>query len=154
MIRQGLEALDQETPAPRELDTDRTTAAAPREPLDQHVCDEGSGVSSDEVVCAAVDKLTAAGMALMVLCAVVEVAILRVLGRLTPWTHRSEDPGLLWTSAGVGSVFGQQSQGIPGRALHGVHYQFSGACSWRAKMSGGPETETSPHDATRRPSSA
>jgi hypothetical protein len=38
----------------------------------------------------------------------VNVAIFLVLGRLTPWTHVSGDHRLLLTSAGVGSVFGQQ----------------------------------------------
>jgi hypothetical protein len=56
----------------------------------------------------AVDKLAAAVMALMVLFAVVDVAILLVPGRLTPWTHISDDHRLLLTPAGVGSVLGQQ----------------------------------------------
>jgi hypothetical protein len=47
-------------------------------------------------------------MALMVLFAVVDAAIFLVLGRLTPWTHISDDHRFLLTSAGVGSVFGQQ----------------------------------------------
>jgi hypothetical protein len=47
-------------------------------------------------------------MALMVLFAVVDVAIFLVLGRLTPWTRISDDHPFLLTSAGVGSVFGQQ----------------------------------------------
>jgi hypothetical protein len=38
----------------------------------------------------------------------VDVAIFLVLGRLTPWTLISDDHRLLLTSAGVGSVFGQQ----------------------------------------------
>jgi hypothetical protein len=38
----------------------------------------------------------------------VNVAIFLVLGRLTPWTHVSDDHRLPLTSAGVGSVFGQQ----------------------------------------------
>jgi hypothetical protein len=108
MIRKGLEALDQETQEPLEVDTHRTTDAAQRDPLDQQVFDECSGVSRDEVLFEAVDKLTAAGMALMVLFAVVDVAIFLVLGRLTPWTHVSGDHRLLLTSAGVGSVCGQQ----------------------------------------------
>jgi hypothetical protein len=67
-----------------------------------------SGIIRDEVLFEAVDKLTAAGMALMVLFAVVDVAIFLVLGRLTPWTHVFDDHRLLLTSAGVGSVLGQQ----------------------------------------------
>ena len=43
LIRQGLDALDQATPEPRACDTPRTTAAAPRDPLDQPVCAEPSG---------------------------------------------------------------------------------------------------------------
>jgi hypothetical protein len=108
MIRQGLEALDQETQEPLECDTHRTTDAAQRDPLYQQVFDECSYVSRDEVLFEAVDKLTAAVMALMVLFAVVDVAIFLVLRRLTPWTHISDDHRLLLTSAGVGSVFGQQ----------------------------------------------
>jgi hypothetical protein len=46
----------------------------------------------------AVDKLATAVMALMVLFAVVDVAIFLVLGRLTPWTHVSDNHGLLLTS--------------------------------------------------------
>jgi hypothetical protein len=47
-------------------------------------------------------------MALTVLFAVMDVAIFLVLGRLAPWTLISDDHRLLLTSAGVGSVFGQQ----------------------------------------------
>jgi hypothetical protein len=72
------------------------------------VFDERSCVSRDEVLCEAVDKLTAAVMALMVQFAVVEGAIFLVLGRLTPWTHSADDHRVLLTSAGVGSVLGQQ----------------------------------------------
>jgi hypothetical protein len=54
------------------------------------------------------DQLAAAVMALMVLFTVVDVAIFLVLGRLTPWTHISDDHRVLLTSAGVGSVFGQR----------------------------------------------
>jgi hypothetical protein len=105
MIRQGLEALDQETQEPLECDTHRTTDAAQRDPLDQQVFDERSCVGRDEVLFEAVDKLTAAVMALMVLFAVVDVAIFLVPGRLTPWTLISDDHRLLLTSAGVGSVW-------------------------------------------------
>jgi hypothetical protein len=50
----------------------------------------------------------AAVMALIVLFAVVDVAIFLILGRLTPWTQISDDHHWLLTSAGVGSVLGQQ----------------------------------------------
>jgi hypothetical protein len=56
----------------------------------------------------AVDKLTAAVMALIVLFGVVDVAIFLILGRLTPWTQISDHHRLLLTSAGVGSALGQQ----------------------------------------------
>jgi hypothetical protein len=108
MIRQGLEALDQATQEPLEVDTHRTADAAQRYPLDQHVFDQRSCVSRDEVLCEAVDKLTAAVLAVMVLFAVVDVAIFLVLGRLTPRALISDDHRFLLTSAGVGSVFGQQ----------------------------------------------
>ena len=90
------------------MDSHRTANAAQRNPLYQQAFDQGSGVLRDEVLFEAVDKLTAAGMALMVLFAVVDVAIFLVLGRLTPWTYISDDHRLLSTSAGVGSVLGQQ----------------------------------------------
>jgi hypothetical protein len=69
------------------------------------VFDERSCISRDEILVEAVDKLTAAVMALMVLFAVVDVAIFLVPGRLTPWTLISDDHRLLLTSAGVGSVW-------------------------------------------------
>jgi hypothetical protein len=116
MIRQGLEAVDQATQEPLACDTDRTPDAAPRDPLDQPVCDERSCLSRDEVWFEAVDKLTAAVMAVMGLFAVVEVAIFLVPGSLTPWTLISDDHRLLLTSAGVGSVWDQQSHGIAWRA--------------------------------------
>jgi hypothetical protein len=47
-------------------------------------------------------------MALMVRFAVMDVAIFLVLGRLTPWTQLSDHHRLLLTSAGLGSVLGQQ----------------------------------------------
>jgi hypothetical protein len=90
------------------VDPHGTTDTAQRDPLDQQAFDQRSCVSRDEVLFEAVDKLAAAVMALMVLFAVVDVAIVLVLGRLTPWTHLSDDHRLLLTSAGVGSVFGQQ----------------------------------------------
>ena len=58
MIRQGLEALDQETQEPLTFDTHRTADATPRDPLDQQVFDERSCVSRDEVLFEAVDQLT------------------------------------------------------------------------------------------------
>jgi hypothetical protein len=108
MIRQCLNALDEKTQQPFELDPHGAADASSRNPLHQPAFDQRSGVSRDAVLCEAVDKLTAAVMALMVLFAVVDVAIVLVLGRLTPWTHISDDHRLLLTSAGVGSVLGQQ----------------------------------------------
>jgi hypothetical protein len=108
MIRQCLKALDQETSEPLEVDPHRATEAAQRDPLDQQAFDQRSCVSRYEGWCEAVDKLTAAVMALMVLFTVVNVAIFLVLGRLTPRTHLSGDHRCLLTSAGMGSVFGQQ----------------------------------------------
>jgi hypothetical protein len=56
----------------------------------------------------AFDKLATTVVALMILFAVVDVAIVLVLGRLTPWTHISDDHRVLLTSTGAGSVLGQQ----------------------------------------------
>jgi hypothetical protein len=72
------------------------------------VFDQHAYVSRDEVLVEAVDKLAAAVMALMVLFTVMDVAIFLVIGRLTLWTHISDDHRLLLTFAGVGSVLGQQ----------------------------------------------
>jgi hypothetical protein len=108
MIRQGLEALDQKTQEPLEVDPHRATDAAQRDPLDQQAFDQPPCVNRDEVLFEAVDKLTAAVVALMVLFAVVDVAIFLVFGRLAPRTHVSDDHRCLLTSAGVGSVLGQQ----------------------------------------------
>jgi hypothetical protein len=108
MIRQCLEALDQETSEPLEVDPHRTTDTRQRYSLPQPAFDQRSAVIRDGVLCEAVDKLTATVIALMVLFAMVDVAIVLVLGGLTPWTHVADDHRLLLTSAGVGSVFGQQ----------------------------------------------
>jgi insertion element IS1 protein InsB len=71
-------------------------------------------------------ECTTAVVAVVVLFAVVNMAVFLVLGRLTPGTHISDDHRLLLTSAGVGSVFGQQYHGIAWRALHGYHYHNCG----------------------------
>jgi len=63
------------------------------------VFDQRSCVSRDEVLFEAVDKLTATVMALKVLFAVVNVAILPVLGQPAPRTLISDDHGFLLTSA-------------------------------------------------------
>jgi hypothetical protein len=49
----------------------------------------------------------AAVVAVMLLFAVVNMAVFLMLGRLTPWTHISEDHRSLLTSAGVENIFGQ-----------------------------------------------
>jgi hypothetical protein len=84
------------------------TDATQRDSFHPQAFDQPSGVIRDEVLFEAVDKLTAAGMAMMVLFAVMDVAIFLVFGRSTPWTHVSDDHRLLLTSAGGGSVLGQQ----------------------------------------------
>jgi len=58
------------------------------------------------------DKLATTVMAVMMLFAVVNVTIFLILGRLTPWTHVSENHGFLLTSIFSAYVFGQQSHGI------------------------------------------
>jgi|SRR5882724_10791650 hypothetical protein len=108
MIRQGLNALDETTQQPCELDPHGAADASSRHPLHQQAFDQRSCASRDAVVFEAVDKLAAAVMAVMVLFAVVDVAIFLVRGRLTPWTPIADDHRVLLTSAGVGSVLGQQ----------------------------------------------
>jgi hypothetical protein len=90
--------------------------------FDQPACDQCTGVSRDEVLCEAVDKLLAAVVAVMSLLAMVQMAVLLVLGRLTLWTHLSDDHRWLLSSAGVANVVGPQEHGIAWRALHGVPY--------------------------------
>jgi hypothetical protein len=116
MVRQGGHPWHQPPQSPRARDTHGATDGTPRDPFHQPAFEQPSGVLRDEVVCEAVDTLMTAGLALMGLCAVVEVAIVLVRGRLTPWTHVSDDHRLLLTATGVGSGFGQQSHGIAWRA--------------------------------------
>jgi len=54
------------------------------------------------------DELTPTVVAGMVLFAVMNVSIFLKLGRLTLWTHLSDDHDLLLTSAGLVSDVGQQ----------------------------------------------
>ena len=56
----------------------------------------------------ALDELTPTVVAVMVLFAVVNVTIFLKLGRLTLWTHISDDHDFLLTSAGLVSDIGQQ----------------------------------------------
>ena len=72
--------MNQKAQEPLECDTHGATDAAPRYPLHQQAFDQRSCVSRDEVLFEAVDKLTAAVAALMVLFATVDVAIFLVLG--------------------------------------------------------------------------
>ena len=83
------------------------SALLPGEAEQTGLSNEGSGVSRAEVLCEAVDNLTAAVMAVRVRVAVVTVAICLVLGRLTLWTPLADAPRLLLTSAAVSSVLGQ-----------------------------------------------
>jgi hypothetical protein len=80
MIRQRLEALDQETQEPLALDTHRATDAAQREPLHQQAFDERPCVLRDEVLFETVDKLPSTLLALMILFAVVNATVSLVLG--------------------------------------------------------------------------
>jgi hypothetical protein len=118
---QGGHPWHQQPQVPLACDTHGATDGTPRDPFHQHALGQPSGVIRDEVWCEAVDTLMTAGMALMGRFAVVEVAIVLVRGRLTPWTPVSDAHRLLLTTAGVGSVVGQQEPGIAWRACHGVH---------------------------------
>ena len=108
MIRQRPKALDQKAHEPLECDTYSAADAAQRYPLHQQAFDESSCVLRDEVLFEAVDKLTPAVVALMVLFAVVNVTVFLILGRLTPWAHVSDNHGLLLTSLSSVSALGQQ----------------------------------------------
>jgi hypothetical protein len=108
MIRQRLNTVNQKAQEPLESHTDSATNAAQGNPFHQQAFDERTGVIRDAVLFEAVDKLTAAVVAVIVLFAVMNMAVFLVLGRLTPWTHISDDHRLLLTSAGVENVFGQQ----------------------------------------------
>ena len=86
----------------------RATDATEGNPLHQQAFNQGPCVIRDEILFEALDELASAVLALMVLFTVVNVAIFLVLGRLTPWTQVSGDHRVLLTSAGMGSVLGQQ----------------------------------------------
>jgi hypothetical protein len=98
MVRQGLNALDQKAQEPLEPDTHNTADAPSRNPLHQQAVDQRSSVIRDADLFEAVDKRTAAVMALMVLFGVVDVAIFLRLEGLAPLTHISDDHGVLLTS--------------------------------------------------------
>lgn len=108
MIRQRLNTVNQKAQEPLESHTDSATNAAQGNPFHQQAFDERTCVICDEVLFEAVDKLTAAVVAVMVLFAVMNMAVFLVLGRLTPWTHISDDHRFLLTSTGLENVFGQQ----------------------------------------------
>jgi hypothetical protein len=67
-------------------------------PLHQQAFDERACVIRDEGVFEAVDQLTAAVVAVMVLFAVMHVAIFIILEGLAPRAHISDDHGVLLTS--------------------------------------------------------
>jgi hypothetical protein len=100
MIRQSCTALDETTQEPLACDTHRATHTPQREPCEQQAFDETTLVLCDEVWLAALDALASAVVAMMVLCAVVNVTIFLKLGGLAPWTDVSDDPSVLLTSAG------------------------------------------------------
>jgi hypothetical protein len=108
MIRQRLEALDQKPQEPLESDPHRATDAAQGNSFYEQAFDEAPLVLRDEVLLTALDELAPTVMAVMVLFTVTNVTIFLKLGRLTLWTHISDDHDLLLTSAGLGSDVGQQ----------------------------------------------
>jgi hypothetical protein len=93
MIRQGLEALDQKTQEPLEGDAHRPTDAEPRNALHQQAFDKTPLSSGDEVLLAALDKLAATVLAVMVLFAVMDVTVFLVLGGFALRTHLSDEHG-------------------------------------------------------------
>jgi hypothetical protein len=121
MIRQCLEALDENTQHPRELDPHRAPHAAQGNPLHQQAFDERTPFIRDEVWLEALDELASTVVAVMVLCAAVDVARCLVLGRPTPRTHVSEPHGLPLTSTG----------GEEGLRPTGAHHRFT-SMTWSA----------------------
>jgi hypothetical protein len=77
---QCLKTLDEKAQSPRECDTHRTTNAAQRNPLHQQAFNQRSGVIREEILLKALDELTSAVVALMVLLAVMNVLIYLILG--------------------------------------------------------------------------
>jgi hypothetical protein len=105
MIRQCLNALDEKTQPPFELDPHGAAEASSRNPLHQQPFDKTTLVIRDEVLLEALDELAPTVAALMVLFAVVNVAIFLVLWGLTLRTHISDDHRLLLTSPKFGMCF-------------------------------------------------
>ena len=105
MIRQCLNALDEKTQQPFELDPHGAADASSRNPLHQQPFDKPTRVIRDEVLLEALDELAPTVAALMVLFAVVNVAIFLVLWGLTLRTHISDDHRLLLTSPKFGTCF-------------------------------------------------
>jgi hypothetical protein len=105
MIRQCLNALDEKTQPPFELDPHGAAEASSRNPLHQQPFDKTTLVIRDEVLLEALDELAPTVAALMVLFAVVKVAIFLVLWGLTLRTHISDDHRLLLTSPKLGTCF-------------------------------------------------
>jgi hypothetical protein len=114
MIRQRLNTVTQKAQEPLETHTDGATNAAQGNPFHQQALDERTCVIRDEVLFEAVDKLTAAVVAVMVLFAVMNEAIFLILGGLAPRTHISDDHSVLLTSTGwirvCGSTVAQHRQ--------------------------------------------
>ena len=87
----------------------RETACLPEtlsECLEQQAFDETTLVLRDEVLLAALDKLTTTVVAMMVLLAIVDVPIFLILGGLASRTHISDNHSVLLTSTGWIRVFG------------------------------------------------
>jgi hypothetical protein len=108
MIRQCLDVLHQATSEPLAGDSPRATHTAPCHPLHQQAFNQRSGVISEERWRTACAKLAPTVLASLVLCAVVKVTILLICGRLPPWTHVSDDPGVLVTSTLLVDVCSRQ----------------------------------------------
>jgi hypothetical protein len=108
MIRQGLNALTQQTQEPLEFHPHRTPKAASRHPCHQQAVDEPTYILCNAVLRAALDELTSTITAVMAWLAAVDMTIFLVLGGLAPRTHVCDDPRSLSTSTGLVSVFGQQ----------------------------------------------
>ena len=81
MIRQCLNALDETTRQPFELDPHSAADASSRNPLHQQALNQSPRVIRDEILLKAFDKFASAVLTLMVLLTVVNVTISLILRR-------------------------------------------------------------------------
>ena len=107
MVRQCIKACHEKAQQPLESHLSRTANPAKRDTFQQQALNEITRCIRDQVLLAAVDKVTATILALVVLFAVVDVAIFLIFGRLATRTDLSDDHTFRLTSVKWVSVLGQ-----------------------------------------------